>query len=101
MISRILGNLLLLHQFCKLYKRRLENFRFTEIMTMEDTVQIPFIDSIITPPLAEEYIEEFYSVKRKDGQSMTVYVNRGLGTTRVPFRFFAKPEIIIFTLQHG
>jgi uncharacterized protein len=32
---------------------------------------------------------------------MKLYVNRGLGTTRLPFRFLAKPEITIFTLKHG
>jgi len=26
-------------------------------------------------------------------------VNRGLGTTRIPFRFLATPEITLFTLQ--
>ncbi|MCY8831180.1 metallophosphoesterase, partial [Bacillus atrophaeus] len=30
---------------------------------------------------------------------MQVYVNRGLGTTRLPLRFLAKPEITIFVLR--
>ncbi|MFB9762101.1 metallophosphoesterase [Ectobacillus funiculus] len=59
-------------------------------------VQLPIIGPVITPPLAKKYIEGFYTVS-----NLTVYVNRGLGMTRVPFRFFAQPEITVFTLQHG
>ncbi|MCT4574583.1 metallophosphoesterase, partial [Bacillus thuringiensis] len=51
---------------------------------------------IITPSLAKDYIEGFYTI-----QDLTLYVNRGLGRTRVPFRFMSKPEITIFTLQHS
>lgn len=59
-------------------------------------VQIPFLGAIITPSLAKDYIEGFYTI-----QDLTLYVNRGLGRTRVPFRFMSKPEIAIFTLQHS
>ncbi|MBL2068956.1 metallophosphoesterase, partial [Klebsiella pneumoniae] len=57
---------------------------------------IPFLGAIITPSLAKDYIEGFYTM-----QDLTLYVNRGLGRTRVPFRFMSKPEITIFTLQHS
>ncbi|MFJ8412826.1 metallophosphoesterase [Bacillus paramycoides] len=59
-------------------------------------VQLPFLGAIITPALAKYYIEGFYNVR-----NLTLYVNRGLGRTRVPFRFMAKPEITLFTLQHS
>ncbi len=59
-------------------------------------VQIPFLGAIITPSLAKDYIEGFYTI-----QDLTLYVNRGLGRTRVPFRFMSKPEITLFTLQHS
>ncbi|HDR7791727.1 TPA: metallophosphoesterase [Bacillus luti] len=59
-------------------------------------VQIPFFGAIITPALAKQYVEGFYNI-----QDLTLYVNRGLGRTRVPFRFMAKPEITLFTLQHS
>lgn len=29
---------------------------------------------------------------------MKVYVNRGIGTTRLPLRFLSKPEITVFEL---
>ena len=52
------------------------------------------LGAIITPSLAKDYIEGFYTM-----QDLTLYVNRGLGRTRVPFRFMSKPEITIFTLN--
>ncbi|MDX5475777.1 MAG: metallophosphoesterase [Bacillaceae bacterium] len=57
-------------------------------------VQIPFIGPIITPPLGSKYVEGFYELN-----NLTLYVNRGLGTTREPYRFFAPPEISVFTLN--
>ncbi|PGO27782.1 metallophosphoesterase [Bacillus cereus] len=59
-------------------------------------VKIPFLGAIVTPSLAKHYIEGFYSI-----QDLSLYVNRGLGRTRVPFRFMSKPEITLFTLQHS
>lgn len=64
-------------------------------------IQIPLVGPIVTPPLAQEYIEGFYTVVKQEERELTVYVNRGLGTTRIPFRFLAKPEITVFTLEHG
>ncbi|WP_459499695.1 metallophosphoesterase [Bacillus sp. C1] len=58
-------------------------------------VQIPFLGAIVTPALAKHYIEGFYHI-----QELLLYVNRGLGRTRVPFRFLSRPEITIFTLHH-
>ncbi|EIJ81684.1 putative phosphohydrolase [Bacillus methanolicus PB1] len=59
-------------------------------------VQIPFIGALITPPFAEKYIEGFY--KTGNSEQLTLYVNRGLGTTRMPFRFLSQPELTVFTL---
>ncbi|KEK25925.1 metallophosphoesterase [Bacillus gaemokensis] len=58
-------------------------------------VQIPFLGALITPALAKHYIEGFYPI-----HDLLLYVNRGLGRTRVPFRFMARPEITLFTLNH-
>ena len=55
--------------------------------------QVQIFRAIITPSLAKDYIEGFYTI-----QDLTLYVNRGLGRTRVPFRFMSKPEI---TLLHS
>ncbi|OQP07824.1 metallophosphoesterase [Geobacillus sp. 46C-IIa] len=58
-------------------------------------IQLPFIGPLITPPLSERYYEGFYHVG-----GLVLYVNRGLGTTRVPLRFFAPPELTVFSLTN-
>lgn len=57
-------------------------------------VKIPFVGALVIPPFAQKYPEGYYLVKNTN-----LYVNRGLGTTRLPFRFMAKPELTVFTLK--
>lgn len=57
-------------------------------------VRIPFYGALITPPYAKKYDKGMYQLSH-----MQLYVNRGLGTTRLPFRFLTRPEISVFTLQ--
>ncbi|WP_409292000.1 metallophosphoesterase [Peribacillus sp. SCS-37] len=57
-------------------------------------VQIPFAGALVKPPFAEKYIEGFYDIG-----SVKLYVNRGLGTTRLPYRVLSRPEITIFELE--
>ncbi|WP_226666174.1 metallophosphoesterase [Metabacillus litoralis] len=57
-------------------------------------IQLPFYGPVITPPYATHYFEGMYEV-----DSMKLYVNRGLGTTRLPFRFLSTPELTLFTLS--
>ncbi|GLY10654.1 metallophosphoesterase [Pseudobacillus badius] len=60
-------------------------------------IQLPWYGALYTPPYAEIYKEGEYQV---DGNTaLTLYVNRGLGTTRLPFRFLSVPEITVFTLK--
>jgi uncharacterized protein len=61
-------------------------------------IQIPFIGALITPPYAKKYHEGFYDIQITDFP-LTLYVNRGIGTTRLPFRFLSKPELTVFTLS--
>ncbi|WAA11282.1 metallophosphoesterase [Fervidibacillus albus] len=58
-------------------------------------VQFPFIGPLITPPYGNKYVEGLYTVT----ENFSVYVNRGLGTTRLPYRLFSRPEITAFTLK--
>lgn len=60
-------------------------------------IQIPFYGPLVTPPFAEKYAEGFYTTGPQS--SLTLYVNRGLGTTRLPFRFLSQPELAVFTLK--
>lgn len=59
-------------------------------------IQIPLLGAIVTPPFAEKYSEGSYSVDQ-----LSLYVNRGLGTTRIPYRLFSRPEITVIDLQNG
>ena len=59
-------------------------------------IQIPILGAIVTPPFAEKYREGSYTLEH-----LSLYVNRGLGTTRVPYRLFSRPEITVIDLQYG
>jgi len=59
-------------------------------------VKIPFAGALVKPPFAEYYHEGFYTIGLRP---LTLYVNRGIGTTRLPFRFLSRPELTIFTLN--
>ncbi|CEG26641.1 Ser/Thr protein phosphatase family protein [Bacillus sp. B-jedd] len=61
-------------------------------------IKIPFFGALVKPPYAEKYHEGFYTVEGK--QPLKLYVNRGLGTTRLPCRFLSKPELTVFTLNN-
>jgi predicted MPP superfamily phosphohydrolase len=60
-------------------------------------VKLPFIGALVKPPFAQIYTEGQYTIGGKN--PLTLYVNRGIGTTRLPFRFMAKPEITVFTFK--
>ena len=62
-------------------------------------VKIPFVGALITPPFAQTYTEGLYKIAESDANPLMLYVNRGIGTTRLPFRFMAKPELTVFTLK--
>jgi uncharacterized protein len=59
-------------------------------------VKIPFAGALVVPPFAQNYPEGYYLVGEIN--PMSLYVNRGIGTTRLPFRFMAKPELTVFTM---
>lgn len=56
-------------------------------------VRIPFM-KVITTALAEKYISGFYNINPDTG--LRLYVNTGLGTTRIPARFLVPPSISVF-----
>ncbi len=59
-------------------------------------VRLPLIGPLILPPLGKKYIEGWFRFG-----NMQLYVNRGLGTVDLPFRFDCPPEISVFTLQRA
>ena len=60
-------------------------------------IQLPFIGPIVTPALGEKYVEGHYEL---GSRPLNLFVSRGIGTTRLPFRFLCRPEINLFTLKH-
>ena len=57
-------------------------------------IQLPIIGAFVTPPFAKHYYDGLYRL-----MLLTLYVNRGLGTTRLPYRLCSRPEISVFHLQ--
>lgn len=57
-------------------------------------VRLPFVGALDLPPGGQKYVKGWFRV----GQ-MQLYVNRGIGTVGVPFRFDCPPEISVMTLR--
>jgi uncharacterized protein len=56
----------------------------------------PFGNAIITPPGSGDYVHGWY---RKGNASM--YVMRGIGTSGLPLRIGARPEMLVVDLENG
>ncbi|PJN57423.1 hypothetical protein PAEVO_41570 [Paenibacillus sp. GM2FR] len=59
-------------------------------------IRLPWVGEVITPPGAKRYVQGLYTI---GSQGMLLYVNRGIGTTQLPFRFLCKPELTVLTLR--
>jgi predicted MPP superfamily phosphohydrolase len=57
-------------------------------------VRIPFLPPLTLPPMGEKYFEGHFRWNQ-----LQLYVNRGIGTTGLPFRLNCPPEITVFTLH--
>ncbi len=57
-------------------------------------VRLPLVGALALPIMGKKYVEGWFRL----GQ-MQLYVNRGLGTVGVPFRFNCPPEISLLTLR--
>ena len=60
-------------------------------------VRLPFIGAPFTVPFGEKYITGFYQPEEKKG--MQLYVNSGIGTSKLPYRFLNLPEITVFMIK--
>ena len=61
-------------------------------------VHIPFFSSAIYPPLGEKYTRGLYEFENH--RDTKLYVNIGIGTSQVPFRFMAAPELSVMILKN-
>lgn len=58
-------------------------------------IRLPLIGTIALPPGSGNYDQGWFQKNRA-----TMYVNRGIGTSIVPFRFLCRPEISIFEISY-
>ena len=58
-------------------------------------VRLPFFGAMYVPPLGRKYIEGLFHLEN----GLQLYVNRGIGTVGVPFRFDCRPELTLITLR--
>jgi predicted MPP superfamily phosphohydrolase len=63
-------------------------------------VRLPFLGPLTLPGLGRKYIEGWFKLGSHPG-GLQLYVNRGIGTVGVPFRFDCPPEITVFTLRRA
>ncbi|MFC4556940.1 metallophosphoesterase [Virgibacillus kekensis] len=61
-------------------------------------VRLPFIGDLYTPDYADKYVMGKYIL---EGGKLELHVSRGIGTTRVPYRFLCKPQFHVYTLKSG
>jgi uncharacterized protein len=57
-------------------------------------VRLPFCRPFFLPPLGRRYVAGHF----RQGRTQ-LYVNRGLGTVGLPFRFRCSPELTLLTLR--
>lgn len=60
-------------------------------------VYIPFYGPLLTTALAEDYVRGLYDFG--NNRKTLLYVNTGIGNTKVPFRLFNVPQISVFKLE--
>ena len=60
-------------------------------------VRIPWIRPLFLPGMGRKYVEGHFLLR--DG--MQLYVNRGIGTVNLPFRFRCPPELTLITLAQN
>ncbi|MGK9045132.1 metallophosphoesterase [Mammaliicoccus vitulinus] len=58
-------------------------------------VRIPIIGAIYTPTFGKNYIQGLYHIRNEQ----YLFVNKGIGMTRLPIRIFCSPEIAVFNLK--
>jgi len=57
---------------------------------------LPFLGPLVLPPMGRKYVHGWFRI----GQ-LQLYVNRGIGTVGLPFRFDCPPEITVIRLRAG
>ena len=58
-------------------------------------IRLPVFGALHTPALGKKYKQGLYQIRHRQ----YLYVNKGIGMTRLPIRVFCNPEIAIFYLK--
>ena len=61
-------------------------------------IHLPGYTEEFLPPYGENYVKGLYEFQNH--RSTSLYVNPGLGTTKIPLRFLSTPEITYITLKN-
>lgn len=62
-------------------------------------INLKFFDDYILPPYGHEYINGLYQFENARGSQL--FVNPGIGMTKLPYRFLSPPELTCITLKNG
>ncbi len=64
-------------------------------------VRLPLLGSLVRTKLGSKYVGGMYRIGggHRVKRPYRLYVNRGIGTTRIPIRLFCAPELTVFTLR--
>lgn len=60
-------------------------------------VRLPIVGAPFTVPYGRKYIKGLYEVSECEG--MLLYVNSGIGTSQLPYRFLNPPEITLLLIE--
>jgi predicted MPP superfamily phosphohydrolase len=58
-------------------------------------IRLPLVGALYLPPLGRKYVEGLFPL----ANGLQLYVNRGIGSVGVPFRFYCRPELTLITLR--
>lgn len=66
-------------------------------------VSLPLVGALVRTRLGRKYLKGKYRIhdNRRKERPYLLYVNRGIGTTRIPIRIGSEPELAVFTLRRG
>ncbi|TVY10834.1 metallophosphoesterase [Paenibacillus cremeus] len=59
-------------------------------------VRLPFFGHLTVPKYAQKYVKGLYTLEQG---KLQLYVNRGIGVSVYPVRFWCRPELTAFTLR--
>lgn len=88
-------NLLLLHAPDYINNMNIENIDYAFAgHTHGGQVNVPYLKKYVLPKGGETYVKGEYLINN----NTKLYVNSGIGTTRIPVRFLMKPQISIYNI---